>query len=70
MNNIKKTDKNQVKFEIKIGTLVGVVQKHHQKNGEITKGIVKRILTNSSTHPYGIKVELESGIIGRVKEIY
>ena len=46
-----------------------VVQKHHQRTGELTRGIVKRILTKSSTHPHGIKVLLESGIVGRVKEI-
>ena len=62
--------KNKIRDSISIGMSVGVVQKHHQKSEEITKGIVKRILTNSSTHPYGIKVELESGIVGRVKEIY
>jgi uncharacterized repeat protein (TIGR03833 family) len=46
-----------------------VVQKHHQRTGELTRGAVKRILTRSSTHPHGIKVLLESGIVGRVKEI-
>ena len=46
-----------------------VVQKHHQRTGELTRGIVARILTKSGTHPHGIKVMLESGIVGRVKEI-
>lgn len=55
--------------KISIGTEVEVVQKHHQSSGELTKGIVKRILTNSKTHPHGIKVMLESGIVGRVKTI-
>lgn len=54
---------------ITIGAEVEVVQKHHQSSGELTKGIVKRILTNSKTHPHGIKVMLESGIVGRVKNI-
>lgn len=54
---------------ITIGTEVEVVQKHHQSSGELTQGIVKRILTNSKTHPHGIKVMLESGIVGRIKNI-
>ena len=54
---------------ITIGLLVEVVQKQHQRSGELTEGIVKRILTNSSNHPHGIKVQLESGVVGRVKNI-
>lgn len=54
---------------IKIGSNVNVVQKQDQRSGKLTQGIVKRILTNSRTHPHGIKVMLESGIVGRVKEI-
>ena len=69
MNNTQ-SNKNQIKDEITIGITVGIVQKHHQRSGEITRGVVKRILTNSPTHPHGIKVQLESGIVGRVKEIY
>lgn len=54
---------------IKIGSTVEVVQKHHQRSGELTEGIVKNILTNSPQHPHGIKVRLESGVVGRVKNI-
>lgn len=54
---------------IKIGSQVKVVQKHHQRTGELTTGIVNRLLTNSQQHPHGIKVKLDSGIVGRVKEI-
>lgn len=54
---------------IKIGLEVAIVQKHHQRSGELTEGIVKRILTNASNHPHGIKVKLESGEVGRVKKI-
>lgn len=54
---------------IKPGISVLVVQKHHQRSGELTEGIVKDLLTNSPSHPHGIKVRLESGIVGRVKEI-
>ncbi len=55
--------------EIKVGTIVCLVQKQDQRNGRLTEGIVKKILTNSTFHPHGIKVMLESGIVGRVKEI-
>lgn len=54
---------------IKIGQFVEIVQKSHQKTGELTEGIVMEILTNSSHHPHGIKVKLESKIVGRVKNI-
>ena len=55
---------------INVGAEVAVVQKHHQRSGELTEGIVKRILTNSPNHPHGIKVQLTSGIVGRVKEVF
>jgi len=48
---------------------VFIVVKKDQRSGKLTEGIVKDILTNSPTHPHGIKVRLESGEIGRVKEI-
>lgn len=54
---------------IKIGATVLVVQKQDQGSGKLTEGIVKKILTNSPVHHHGIKVMLESGIVGRVKEI-
>ncbi|NDI36016.1 YwbE family protein [Chengkuizengella sediminis] len=54
---------------IKQGTKVKVVQKQDQRSGKLTEGVVSKILTNSSTHPHGIKVMLTSGIVGRVKEI-
>ena len=54
---------------IQTGLSVAVVQKQHQRSGQLTEGIVKDILTNSSFHPHGIKVRLESGIVGRVKRI-
>ncbi|RNI15818.1 YwbE family protein [Methanohalophilus sp. RSK] len=55
---------------IKPGLNVGIVLKKDQKSGKITRGIVKRILTKSPSHPHGIKVQLEDGSVGRVKEIY
>lgn len=58
-----------VRKDITPGTVVKVVQKHHQRTGELTQGVVLRILTKSPSHPWGIKVLLESGIVGRVKEI-
>lgn len=54
---------------IKIGIKVRVVQKQDQRSGKLTEGVVQKILTNSQTHPHGIKVMLEKGIVGRVKEI-
>ncbi|MEL4304523.1 YwbE family protein [Methanococcoides sp. LMO-2] len=54
---------------IKIGAKVGIVLKKDQRSGNITHGVVKRILTKSSSHPHGIKVQLEDGQVGRVKEI-
>ena len=55
--------------DIKAGAHVRVVQKQDQRSGRMTEGIVKDILTRSATHPHGIKVRLQSGIVGRVKEI-
>ncbi|GIM29125.1 hypothetical protein CPJCM30710_17910 [Clostridium polyendosporum] len=54
---------------IKPGTKVLIVQKQDQRTGKLTEGIVGNILTNSSTHPHGIKVRLVSGVVGRVKQI-
>lgn len=51
------------------GKTVRVVQKQDQRSGKLTEGVVARILTNSPTHPHGIKVKLEDGTVGRVKEI-
>lgn len=51
------------------GDTVDVVLKKGQRKGKLTRGIVKEILTKSSTHPHGIKVRLQSGQIGRVKTI-
>jgi len=54
---------------IKNGAHVRVVQKKDQRTGKLTEGIVKDILTKSPAHPHGIKVRLDNGLIGRVKEI-
>lgn len=59
----------QNRSEISPGLRVKVVQKQHQRNGALTEGVVRDILTKSPNHPHGIKVRLESGIVGRVKEI-
>lgn len=56
--------------DIKPGCRVAIVLKKDQRTGVLTSGKVKDILTNSSTHPHGIKVRLENGEVGRVKEIY
>lgn len=54
---------------IKSGIRVSVVMKKDQRTSALTEGIVKDILTNSPRHPHGIKVRLESGEVGRVKNI-
>ena len=59
----------QKRADIRKGVSVNIVQKQDQRTGQLTQGVVKDILTNSKTHPHGIKVRLESGIVGRVKEI-
>jgi uncharacterized repeat protein (TIGR03833 family) len=55
--------------DIKPGTRVRIVQKQDQGSGRLTEGTVSAILTNSPTHPHGIKVRITSGLVGRVKEI-
>ena len=57
------------RINIKIGANVNIVLKEDQRSGKLTSGIVKNILTNSQTHPHGIKVRLESGAVGRVQEV-
>jgi uncharacterized repeat protein (TIGR03833 family) len=59
----------QIRSQIQPGMKVRVVEKQNQRSGKLTEGIVQRILTKSSQHPHGIKVMLENGIVGRVKEI-
>ncbi len=64
----KKMD-GRKRVNIQIESHVEIVQKHHQRTGELTEGYVARILTKSPTHPHGIKVQLETGEVGRVKTI-
>ena len=59
----------QNRSNIKTGMTVLIVLKQDQRTGKLTKGIVRDILTKSQNHPHGIKVRLESGEVGRVKEI-
>jgi len=54
---------------IKPGLEVQIVLKQDQRTGKLTQGIVQTILTNSATHPHGIKVRLTNGSVGRVKHI-
>jgi uncharacterized repeat protein (TIGR03833 family) len=58
-----------IRSNIKIGLRVRIVLKQDQATGKLTEGIVKDILTKSSTHPHGIKVRLQDGQIGRVNQI-
>ncbi len=61
--------KGTKRADIKSGIRVKIVLKKDQRSGKLTEGIVKDVLTNSPTHPHGIKVRLRNGKIGRVKEI-
>jgi uncharacterized repeat protein (TIGR03833 family) len=56
--------------DIKPGLKVSIVLKQDQRTGRLTEGVVKDILTKSSTHPHGIKVRLQTGAVGRVKRIH
>ena len=56
--------------DIQRGLNVSIVLKQDQRTGKLTEGIVQDILTKSATHPHGIKVRLESGLVGRVKAIH
>ena len=55
--------------DIHVGTSVDIVLKKDQRSGTLTSGVVKDILTKSPSHPHGIKVRLEDGQVGRVKEV-
>lgn len=59
----------KTRANIKPGVAVAIVLKQDQRSGKLTEGIVQDILTNSSTHPHGIKVRLTSGEVGRVQVI-
>jgi uncharacterized repeat protein (TIGR03833 family) len=58
-----------IRADIRKGMRVNIVLKKDQSSGALTEGIVKEILTGSAVHPHGIKVRLEDGQVGRVKEI-
>ncbi|MBI9094651.1 MAG: YwbE family protein [Sphaerochaeta sp.] len=59
-----------VRKDIRAGLKVAIVLKEDQRSGALTEGVVKDILTKSPNHPHGIKVRLESGLVGRVAKIY
>jgi len=59
----------QQRANIRPGLEVDIVLKEDQRSGKLTRGIVKDLLTNSPTHPHGIKVRLTDGQVGRVKQI-
>ncbi len=68
MNQSNKKDGTS-RRDIHPGDTVDIVTKKDQRTGKLTRGIVKEILTNSSTHPHGIKVRLQSGQVGCVQTI-
>ena len=57
------------RFDVKVGLKVNIVLKADQRTGKLTQGVVKDVLTNSPTHPHGIKVRLQNGDVGRVQQI-
>ena len=57
------------RLDVHVGAKVRIVEKHNQRTGITTEGIVRDLLTSSAFHPHGIKVRLETGQVGRVKEI-
>ncbi|MGJ0343279.1 YwbE family protein [Aliarcobacter cryaerophilus] len=57
------------RFDVKVGLKINIVLKADQRTGKLTQGVVKDILTNSPTHPHGIKVRLQNGDVGRVQQI-
>lgn len=59
----------KIRANIKPGMTVDIVLKADQPTGRLTRGVVRRLLTNSPTHPHGIKVMLEDGRVGRVQNI-
>jgi uncharacterized repeat protein (TIGR03833 family) len=59
----------QHRDSVRIGVVVDVIRKEDQRSGKKTRGIVQEILTNSPSHPHGIKVRLKGGQVGRVVEI-
>lgn len=58
------------RIDIQVGLNVSIVLKQDQRTGKLTEGIVRDILTKSPTHPHGIKVRLENGLVGRVKLVH
>ena len=68
---MSRTDKNpgSSRRNIRLGDTVDIVQKRDQRTGKLTRGVVKDILTNSPSHPHGIKVRLQTGQVGRVQAI-
>ena len=67
--NTQSDNRGQTRNNIPIGITVDVVLKKDQRTTKLTRGVVKRLLTNSAVHPRGIKVMLEDGQVGRVQAI-
>jgi uncharacterized repeat protein (TIGR03833 family) len=69
LNFIQTMLSGKYRKNVTVGAEVTIVQKHHQRSGELTTGFVKRLLTKSVEHTHGIKVELDTGEVGRVKNV-
>ena len=66
---MKSPRNGQQRGSVRIGFVVDIIRKEDQRSGKKTRGIVQEILTNSLSHPHGIKVRLKGGHVGRVAEI-
>lgn len=60
----------KLRDSVRVGLVVDIIRKEDQRSGKKTRGIVQEILTNSPSHPHGIKVRLKGGYVGRVAEIF
>jgi uncharacterized repeat protein (TIGR03833 family) len=67
---MENTKDGRERKHVLVNSEVDIVQKHHQRTGERTRGVVKRLLTKSPHHSHGIKVQLTTGEVGRVKHIF
>jgi uncharacterized repeat protein (TIGR03833 family) len=64
------TVNGKVRKDMHVGLTVEIIQKKDRSTGETTVGVIKDILTKSPQHPYGIKVRLQTGEVGRVQRIF
>jgi len=57
------------RVDVRPGIDVMVELTQDKRTGRLTGGKVKEVLTTAPVHPHGIKVILENGLVGRIKQI-